>query len=133
MANTMEREVQNTQFSNENNKAGGHVYPPAFLVFLTLQFFHRPVNISTVPNELTDPQLLHLIQDGDKSAFTKLVNRHANRFYRIAFRFLNDRDNSEDVVQDAFLKLWNNSGIWKSDFDAKVYYMVFKGCYKSLS
>jgi len=72
-----------------------------------------------MPNEISDPQLLHLIQDGDKSAFTKLVNRHANRFYRIAFRFLNSRDNAEDIVQEAFLKLWNNTGIWKPHYDAK--------------
>ncbi len=118
MANTMEREVQNTLFSNYISRQAGSL-PACFINFFNPSIFSQAVNISTVPNELTDPQLLHLIQDGDKSAFTELVNRHANRFYRIAFRFLNDRGNSEDVVQDAFLKLWNNTGVWKSDFDAK--------------
>ena len=118
MASTMEKEVQNTLYSNETLKQAGCI-PACFLNLFNSFIFPQAVNISTVPKELTDPQLLNLIQDGDKSAFTELVNRHANRFYRIAFRFLNDRDNSEDVVQEAFLKLWNSTGVWKSDFDAK--------------
>jgi len=117
MANTMEKEVVIKLYNNNTRQAD--FISACFFNFFNPSIFSQAVNISSMPDELTDPQLLHLIQDGDKSAFTGLVNRHANRFYRIAFRFLNNRDNSEDVVQDAFLKLWNNTGIWKSDFDAK--------------
>ena len=117
MADTMEKEMV-TGLYNKNIRQADFI-SACFFNFFNPSIFSLAVNISSMPNELTDPQLLHLIQDGDKSAFTGLVNRHANRFYRIAFRFLNNRDNSEDVVQDAFLKLWNNTGIWKSDFDAK--------------
>ena len=117
MANTMEKEVVIELYNNNTRQAD---YISACLFnFFNPSIFSQAVKISSMPDELTDPQLLHLIQDGDKSAFTDLVNRHANRFYRIAFRFLNNRDNSEDVVQDAFLKLWNNTGTWKPDFDAK--------------
>lgn len=77
------------------------------------------IQISAMPTEHSDSDLLELIHDGDKSAFTELVNRHAGRFYRIAFRFLNNRDNAEDIVQDAFLKLWNNTAKWKRGYDAK--------------
>ncbi len=118
MANTMEKEVQNTHYSNDITWQAG-ISPACFFNFFNPSIFSQAVNISSMPSELTDPQLLHLIQDGDKSAFTELVNRHANRFYRIAFRFLNNRDSSEDIVQDAFLKLWNNTGTWKSEYDAK--------------
>ena len=93
--------------------------PACLYNFFNPSIFSQAVNISVMPDEISDPQLLHLIQDGDKSTFTELVNRHANRFYRIAFRFLNSRDNAEDIVQAAFLKLWNNTGLWKSNFDAK--------------
>jgi len=117
MANTVEKEVVIELYNNNTRQAD--FLSACFLNFFNPSIFSLAVNISSMPNELTDTQLLHLIQDGDKSAFTGLVNRHANRFYRIAFRFLNNRDNSEDVVQDAFLKLWNNTGIWKSEFDAK--------------
>ena len=118
MANTMEKEVQNTHYSKDISGQADFI-SACFFNFFNPSIFSQAVNISSMPSELTDPQLLHLIRDGDKSAFTELVNRHANRFYRIAFRFLNNRDSSEDIVQDAFLKLWNNTGLWKSDFDAK--------------
>lgn len=113
MANTMVTELVN------NNIRQVGLVPACLYNFFNPSIFSQAVNISLMPNEISDPQLLHLIQDGDKSAFTELVNRHANRFYRIAFRFLNSRDNAEDIVQDAFLKLWNNTGLWKSNFDAK--------------
>jgi len=87
-------------------------------IFIQSTFSHA-VQISSMHIEQSDAELLELINDGDKSAFTELVNRHANRFYRIAFRFLNSRDNAEDIVQDAFLKLWSNTELWKSNFDAK--------------
>ena len=117
MANTMEKEVVIELYNNNTRQAD--FISACFFNFFNTSIFSQAVKISSMPKELADPQLLYLIQDGDKSAFTELVNRHANRFYRIAFRFLNNRDNSEDVVQDAFLKLWNNTGTWKPDFDAK--------------
>jgi RNA polymerase sigma-70 factor (ECF subfamily) len=41
-----------------------------------------------------------------------LVNRHAKRFYNIAYRFLSNRDDAEDIVQEAFLKLWAKPESW---------------------
>jgi len=117
MVNTMEKEVVIELYNNNTRQAD--FISSCLFNFFKPSIFLQAVKISSMPDELTDPQLLHLIQDGDKSAFTDLVNRHANKFYRIAFRFLNNRDNSEDIVQDAFLKLWNNTGTWKPDFDAK--------------
>jgi RNA polymerase sigma-70 factor (ECF subfamily) len=117
MVNTMEKEVVIELYNNNTRQVD--FISSCLFNFFKPSIFLQAVKISSMPDELTDPQLLHLIQDGDKSAFTDLVNRHANRFYRIAFRFLNNRDNSEDVVQDAFLKLWENTGTWKPDFDAK--------------
>jgi len=116
MADTMEKEMVTGLYNNNTRQAD--LISACFFNFFNSSIFSQAVKISSMPSELTDAQLLQLIQDGDKSAFTDLVNRHANRFYRIAFRFLNNRDNSEDVVQDAFLKLWNNTATWNPDFDA---------------
>lgn len=60
-----------------------------------------------------DHELLGLIQQGNAQAFALLVTRHAERFYRLAYRYLQSRDDAEDVVQDAFLKLWENPAIWR--------------------
>ena len=66
-----------------------------------------------------DHQLLALIQDGSHPAFAALVERHGERFYRLAFRYLQDRPAAEDVVQEAFVKLWENPRIWSPDRNSK--------------
>jgi len=66
-----------------------------------------------------DSELLALVQHGSHPAFTALVERHTEQFYRLAFRFLQNRAAAEDVVQDAFLKLWEDPGKWQPDKNSK--------------
>jgi len=62
-----------------------------------------------------DDELLRLIQDGSHHAFAELVKRHTERFYRLAFRYVQSKETAEDIVQDAFLKLWENPGTWQPE------------------
>jgi RNA polymerase sigma-70 factor, ECF subfamily len=66
-----------------------------------------------------DHELLALIQDGSGQAFAALVERHTERFYRLAFRYLQSKEAAEDVVQDAFLKLWENPALWQPERNSK--------------
>jgi RNA polymerase sigma-70 factor, ECF subfamily len=66
-----------------------------------------------------DQELLALIQDGSHQAFAELVERHTERFYRLAFRYVQNRETAEDLVQDAFLRLWENPAIWQPDRNSK--------------
>lgn len=66
-----------------------------------------------------DESLMIRVQQGDHRAFSALVNRHTDRFYAAAYRLLNNPGDAEDMVQDAFLKLWDNPMIWKPDQGAK--------------
>jgi RNA polymerase sigma-70 factor (ECF subfamily) len=54
--------------------------------------------------EKDDEELLALIQHGSQEAFSVLVQRHTERFYRLAYRYLQSKETAEDVVQDAFVK-----------------------------
>jgi RNA polymerase sigma-70 factor (ECF subfamily) len=69
--------------------------------------------------EKDDHELLALVQDGSHAAFTELVKRHTERFYRLTFRYLQNKAAAEDVVQDAFLKLWEDPGKWQADRNTK--------------
>src|SRR4030095_14529613 len=69
--------------------------------------------------EKYDHELLALVQEGSGQAFSILVERHTERFYRLAYRFLQNKAAAEDVVQDAFLKLWENPTIWQPDRNSK--------------
>jgi RNA polymerase sigma-70 factor (ECF subfamily) len=66
-----------------------------------------------------DHELLALIQDGNGQAFALLVERHTERFYRLAYRYLQSREAAEDVVQDAFVKLWENPALWQPERNSK--------------
>jgi RNA polymerase sigma-70 factor (ECF subfamily) len=48
-----------------------------------------------------------------------LVERHTGRFYRLAYRYLQNRAAAEDAVQDAFLKLWENPQSWQPERNSK--------------
>ena len=62
-----------------------------------------------------DAALLALVREGRHDAFEALVQRHAERFYRLAYRYLHSRQAAEDTVQDAFLKVWEDPGRWRAE------------------
>ena len=69
--------------------------------------------------EDTDESLMALIRQGSHQAFAILVRRHTDRFYAAAFRMTGRAAEAEDLVQDAFLKIWQKPDIWKDDKGAK--------------
>jgi len=75
--------------------------------------------MSEEKSKLDDEHLLKLIIAGDHSAFSELVIRHTKKYYSIAYRVLFSRDDSEDVVQEAFLKIWKNPENWESSRNVK--------------
>jgi RNA polymerase sigma-70 factor (ECF subfamily) len=62
-----------------------------------------------------DEELLALIQDGSDEAFSVLVQRHTERFYRLAYRYVQNRQTAEDIVQDAFVRLWEDPAKWQAE------------------
>jgi RNA polymerase sigma-70 factor (ECF subfamily) len=63
--------------------------------------------------EKDDQELLALVQEGSQPAFAELVQRHTERFYRLAYRYVQSRETAEDIVQDAFVKLCEDPGKWQ--------------------
>lgn len=61
---------------------------------------------------LSDEALAGQVQEGDSQAFAVLVQRHATRYFRLAYRILRDQNEAEDMVQTAFLKFWDNPKKW---------------------
>ena len=67
----------------------------------------------------SDEELVVLLLQQDHQAFSTLVHRHASRFYACAYRYCNDQDEAEDIVQNCFLKLWAKPALWKPGKNAK--------------
>jgi RNA polymerase sigma-70 factor (ECF subfamily) len=59
--------------------------------------------------ELSDPDLAACLAAGNQDALAELYDRYGRLAYSVALRILGDPGRAEDVVQDAFLKLWNNA------------------------
>ena len=56
--------------------------------------------------EPTDQQLVVRVQKGDKRAFDLLVLKYQYKVHAIVARFIRDRDEVKDVVQEAFIKAY---------------------------
>jgi RNA polymerase sigma-70 factor (ECF subfamily) len=55
---------------------------------------------------------------GDREALTPLVERHYRRLYRIALGYLRQREDALDVVQEAFVKVFQAASRWDGSADA---------------
>lgn len=55
--------------------------------------------------ELDDDQLAGMAAKGDAAAFEALVLRHADRVFRMAWKWCGNRADAEDVTQEVFIKL----------------------------
>ena len=63
--------------------------------------------------ELTDEELIRKFQGGDIGAYNQIVYRYKDRLLNFIYRFLNDLDRSEDLVQDTLLKLYTHKDSYK--------------------
>jgi len=61
----------------------------------------------------TDEQLIARFQTGDEQAYVELVNRYRDRLMNFVFQFLGDMEQSEDVVQDTMLKLFEKKHYYR--------------------
>lgn len=57
-------------------------------------------------NHYTGEQLLILIKDGDKAAYTAFCERYRELLLLGAFKRLHDVDEAKDVVQEIFIWIW---------------------------
>ena len=57
-------------------------------------------------NKLVDGNAIQQLIAGDESAFTLVYELYSEKVYRLAFRFLKDKEQSEEIVQEAFINLW---------------------------
>lgn len=65
------------------------------------------------PSLEAEADLVRRLKLGDEDAFESLLGLYWNGLLRFALRVLQDRDRAEDVVQEAFIQLWNRRAEWK--------------------
>ena len=55
---------------------------------------------------MTDTDLMMRVKSGDKRAFKSIVETYQRRVVNVAYRFLGNREDAEEVAQETFLRLY---------------------------
>ena len=55
--------------------------------------------------KISDQKLVDLAVSGDAAAFARLIERHYDMIFRIAFKWCGDSTDAEDIAQDVCVKL----------------------------
>ena len=63
--------------------------------------------------QLSDERLIEKFRNGEVNAYNELVKRYKDRLLNFIYRFLNDIDRSEDLVQDTLIKLYTHKNSYK--------------------
>jgi RNA polymerase sigma-70 factor (ECF subfamily) len=64
---------------------------------------------------LADEDLISLVEAADAEAFATLYDRHSRAAFSLAYRMMGERQASEDLTQDAFLKVWRGASSYRAD------------------
>jgi RNA polymerase sigma-70 factor, ECF subfamily len=87
------------------------------------------VNIAV--DEETDEALMAQIRSGSQTAYRRLVHRHLKRTFGLARRLCGNEAEAEDIVQDAFLQVWQRRSQWTDEgarFTTWLYRVVVNRC-----
>ncbi|MDE0085129.1 MAG: DNA polymerase III subunit alpha [Candidatus Poribacteria bacterium] len=60
------------------------------------------------PNNLTDAELVRLVQARDEAAFTELVSRYSPRIWNIVVENSRQRRDAEEILMDIWMAVWEN-------------------------
>ncbi len=66
------------------------------------------------PYRYSDEELIARFQKGDEQAYTELVVRYRDKLMTFVYRFINDFELAEDIVQDTLLKLYTHRHYYRN-------------------
>jgi RNA polymerase sigma factor (sigma-70 family) len=81
-------------------------------------------------NSTEDQALVARMKSDDIEAFEELVHKYKKKAYYLAYKMLSNRDDAEDISQEAFLKVFNDIGSFKgnSSFSTWFYTIIVNLC-----
>lgn len=63
-------------------------------------------------NEALETELLENTGRGDRASFRQLYERYSGVLFSTAYKVLNDQAESEDVLQDVFVQIWDKARLY---------------------
>ncbi len=56
----------------------------------------------------SESELVSLLRNRDKQAFSYLYDNYSEALFGVVYRMVEDKELAEDILQDVFVKIWNN-------------------------
>jgi RNA polymerase sigma-70 factor (ECF subfamily) len=66
-------------------------------------------------NRSTDRDLIRRLQGGDDTAVHELAERYGSRIFQLAMRYMKNREDAEEVVQDVLMKVYRKIDAFRGD------------------
>ena len=70
---------------------------------------------------ISDCELVEKLQRGDVEAFEQIFKRYSSRIFAFALKYLKSKEEAEGLVQNVFMKLWENRKALKKESSLKAY------------
>lgn len=82
----------------------------------------------------SDIELMTRAKSGDDSAFTDLMRRHYKGLVNYIYRFTNNRETSEDLAQEVFLRVYRSAKTYKpqAKFSTWLYKIATNLCFTNV-
>lgn len=68
-----------------------------------------------------ESKILNEFKGGDHSAFKKIFERYSKQVFQFSLSYLKSVEAAEDIVQEVFIKIWNNRKDLKTDTSFQSY------------
>lgn len=68
-----------------------------------------------------DNALITQLRNGNKEAFKLLFEKYGGRLYQFSLKYLRDKEDTEDLLNEVFLKIWENRRSLKTDTSFQSY------------
>lgn len=71
--------------------------------------------------ELSDKELVEKAKKGDDNAFEQLLFRYEKQIFGYLLRFVNQKENAEDVTQETFIKVYRSLATFDPEYKFKTW------------
>ena len=88
----------------------------------------------TPPSGDADEDLMERFRGGDSTAFARLLERHERKVFNFIFRYVQDRELANDLLQETFLRVIKGAGRYsrKARFTTWLYTIARNQCIDNL-
>src|SRR5215471_8143367 len=76
---------------------------------------NAPATGGSALSEVTDQELVARARAKDFAAFEELLDRYEDKVFRLAYRFVRNETEAQEILQDTFLSIWRKLDTFKGD------------------